>query len=157
MVEDRHVNPPGEIVKVDQKVKVAVTGVDVEKRRLRLSMKALQPDDRDDFIEEHQVGDAVTGRVAKLSKKKAVIELGEGLQAVCLLEKNADEPSEAPDSAPAKDVSSLGAMLQSAWKGDGATGAGADGRGEKLQLGQVRSFKITKLDAKKRTVELQLV
>ena len=157
MVEDRHVNHPGEIVKVDQKVQVAVTGVDVEKRRLRLSMKALQPDDRDDFIEEHQVGDAVTGRVAKLSKKKAVVELGEGLQAVCFLDADAEGPAEMADSAPAKDVSSLGAMLQSAWKGDASSGDGADRRGEKLQLGQVRSFKITKLDAKKRTVELQLV
>ena len=157
MVEDRHVNHPGEIVKVDQKVQVAVTGVDVEKRRLRLSMKALEPDDRDDFIEEHEVGDSVTGRVAKLSKKKAVIELGEGLKAVCFLEADADGTAEAADSAPAKDVSSLGAMLQSAWKGDAAAGGGADRRGEKLQAGQVRSFKITKLDAKKRTVELQLV
>ena len=155
MVEDRHINHPSEVVKTDQKVQVAVTGVDVEKRRLRLSMKALEPDDKDGFIEEHQVGDAVTGRVAKLLKKKAVIELGEGLKAVCFLEANADSPAEAADSEPAKDVSSLGAMLQSAWKGDAA--AGTDRRGEELQAGQVRSFKITKLDAKERTVELRLV
>ena len=155
MVEDRHVNHPSEIVKTDQKVQVAVTGVDVEKRRLRLSMKALELDDKDDFIEEHEVGDSVTGRVAKLSAKKAVVELGEGLKAVCFLDNDADGTAEAAGSAPATDVSSLGAMLQSAWKGDAA--GGADRSGEKLQAGQVRSFKITKLDAKERTVELRLV
>ncbi len=155
MVEDRHVNHPSEIVKTDQKVQVVVTGVDVEKRRLRLSMKALELDDKDDLIEEHEVGDSVTGRVAKLSAMKAVIELGEGLKAVCFLEADADGAAEATDSAPAKDVSSLGAMLQSAWKGDAT--AGGDRSGEKLQAGQVRSFKITKLDAKQRTVELRLV
>ena len=95
MVEDRHVNHPSEIVKTDQKVQVAVTGVDVEKRRLRLSMKALELDDKDDFIEEHEVGDSVTGRVAKLSAKKAVVELGEGLKAVCFLEADADGTAEA--------------------------------------------------------------
>ncbi len=155
MVEDRHVNHPSEIVRTDQKVQVVVTGVDVEKRRLRLSMKALELDDKDDFIEEHEVGDSVTGRIAKLSKKKAVIELGEGLKAVCFLEADADGTAEATDAEPAKDVSSLGAMLQSAWKGDAS--AGGDRSGEKLQAGQVRSFKITKLDAKERTVELRLV
>ena len=155
MVEDRHINHPSEVVKTDQKVQVAVTGVDVEKRRLRLSMKAVEADDKDGFIEEHQVGDSVTGRVAKLSAKKAVVELGEGLKAVCVLEGDADGPAEAADSEPAKDVSSLGAMLQSAWKGDAA--GGGDRGGEKLQAGQVRSFKITKLDAKERTVELRLV
>jgi small subunit ribosomal protein S1 len=41
------------------------------------------------------------------------------------------------------DLSSLGAMLQSKWK----SGAAQSSKPEEIQSGQIRSFKITKLDA----------
>ena len=156
MAQDRRINHPGEIVQSGQKVQAAVTAVDVEKRRLRLSMKALQPDDQDAFIAERQAGDTVTGRVAKLSGKKALVELGDGVQGVCFLDKGAGQDIEARAAPSAGDVFSLGSMLQSAWKGRGGGDAAAR-RGGKLEPGQVRSFKITRLDANERAVELQLL
>ena len=159
-VSDRRINHPSEIVRVEEKVQVAVIEIDEGKRRLKLSMKDIGPNDQDLFIEEYKPGDTVTGRVFRIKKGKAVVDLGEGVEAVCSLT-GPDGAGEAaaPAAEAAKDVSSLGAMLSSAWKG--RSDAGASGapprRADKLEQGQVRSFKITHLDAKTRAIELSLV
>ena len=157
-VSDRRINHPSEVVKAGEKVQVAVTEIDAVKRRLKLSMKDIGPNDQDLFIEEYKPGDMVTGRVSRIKKGKAMIDLGEGVEAVCSLagsEGGGEAAAPAVDAA--KDVSSLGAMLASAWKGDGdgPSAAGAR-RNEKLEQGQVRSFKIKHLDAKTRAIELSL-
>ena len=157
-VEDRRINHPSEVVKAGEKIQVAVIEIDAVKRRLKLSMKNAGPNDQDLFIEEYKPGDTVTGRVSRIKKDKAVIDLGGGVEAVCVLSgPEADGAAAAPAGGAAKDVSSLGAMLASAWKGadDGASGA-LPRRAEKLEQGQVRSFKITHLDAKSRAIELSL-
>ena len=158
-VEDRRINHPSEVVKAGEKVQVAVIEIDAVKRRLKLSMKDAGPNDQDLFIEEYKPGDTVTGRVSRIKKDKAVIDLGGGVEAVCVLTgPEADGEAAAPADGAAKDVSSLGAMLASAWKGadDGPSGA-MPRRAEKLEQGQVRSFKITHLDTKTRAIELSLV
>jgi len=158
-VSDRRINHPSEIVRVDEKVQVAVIEIDEGKRRLKLSMKDIGPNDQDLFIEEYKPGDTVTGRVSRIKKGKAVIDLGEGVEAVCSLTgPDKDGEAAAPAAGVAKDVSSLGAMLSSAWKGadQGSSGA-TPKRAGKLEQGQVRSFKITHLDAKTRAIELSLV
>lgn len=157
IVSDRRLNHPSEILKTDQTVQVAIVGVDPEKRRLKLSMKDLEPDDQDLFIEDHNPGDTVTGRVADVRNGKAIVDLGEGVRATCHLDQTADDATPADSaSGGAKDVNSLGAMLASAWKGDSDAGRGQSGRSEKLQPGQVRSFRITRLDSENRSVELAL-
>ena len=159
-VEDRRINHPSEVVKAGEKIQVAVIEIDAVKRRLKLSMKAAgSANDLDLFIEEYKPGDTVTGRVSRIKKNKAVIDLGEGVEAVCVLTgRAADGEAAAPADSAAKDVSSLGAMLASAWKGadEGPSGS-MSRRAEKLEEGQVRSFKITHLDAKTRAIELSLV
>ena len=159
-VSDRRINHPSEIVRVEEKVQVAVIEIDEGKRRLKLSMKDIGPNDQDLFIEEYKPGDTVTGRVSRIKKGKAVIDLGEGVEAVCSLT-GPDGAGEAaaPAAEAAKDVSSLGAMLSSAWKGrsDAEPSGAPPRRTDKLEQGQVRSFKITHLDAKTRAIELSLV
>ena len=51
-------------------------------------------------------------------------------------------------------VSSLTSMLQARWKG-GQGGGGAKGEGPRS--GQIRSFRISKLDATTKKIELELV
>ena len=118
-VEDRRINHPSEVVKAGEKIQVAVIEIDAVKRRLKLSMKAAgSANDLDLFIEEYKPGDTVTGRVSRIKKNKAVIDLGEGVEAICSLTgSEADGEAAAPADSAAKDVSSLGAMLASAWKG----------------------------------------
>jgi small subunit ribosomal protein S1 len=52
------------------------------------------------------------------------------------------------------DLSSLSSMLQARWKG-GQGGGGSKGEGPRS--GQIRSFRISKLDATAKKIELELV
>jgi small subunit ribosomal protein S1 len=155
ITSEKRLNHPSELLKADQKIKVAVIELDRQKRRLKLGMKQLEPDAQDDFLASCKAGETVTGRVVKVKGDKAFVELGEGVRGICLLSGQAPEEAGAGKSAreasKSADVSSLSEMLQSAWKGgakDAQPGA------EALQAGQVRSFRITSFDPKKKTIEL---
>jgi small subunit ribosomal protein S1 len=51
------------------------------------------------------------------------------------------------------DLSSLSSMLQARWKGSGAAAAAQP---EAVRVGQVRSFRIVKLDREAKIIELTL-
>ena len=157
LTAERRVNHPSEVLKVDQKIQAAIVEVDPPKRRLKLSIKKLEPDGQDSFIQEAKLGDTVTGRVLKVRRGQATIELGEGVKAICRWDESAEETASEAAESPrsAQDVSSLGEMLRSAWQG-GAGGGSGSARPEDLKRGQVRSFKIAALDAKRRSIDLNL-
>jgi small subunit ribosomal protein S1 len=153
---EKRLDHPSEMLKLDQKVKAVVLELDREKRRLKLGMKQLEPDDRDEFIASCEVGDTVTGRVVRVKKDQAVVELGEGVKAVCLLQ-DAPAPAASAEQRTSQEASasSLGAMLQAAWK-SGDKGAAAAATIEPLKSGEVRSFRVTKLDVSRKLIELAL-
>jgi len=150
---EKRLNHPGDVLRVGQLVKAQVLEIDTERRRLRLGMKQLVPTGLEEYIAEHQPGDVVTGRLVEISGGEARVELGEGIQATCRMAV-ADKGAEtnAP-SAPKADLSSLSSMLQARWKG--GTSAGAPKR-EEARAGQVRSFRIARLDAAAKKIELEL-
>jgi small subunit ribosomal protein S1 len=158
IVNEKRINHPQDELKVGQVVKAVVLENDREKRRLRLGLKQLIPTSLDEYMGEHKEGDEVTGRVADVKNNRASIELGEGVQAHCTLA--AQEQKQEQKSGPV-DVSALSTMLASKWKGAaGGGGASASESGpkrEQLKSGQVRSFKIVKLDAEKKKIEVELV
>jgi small subunit ribosomal protein S1 len=159
MSAEKRINHPQEVVKVGQLVKAQVLAVDTDKRQLRLGMKQLVPSGLDEYIAEHKEGDVVTGRMVELSGGHASVELGEGIQASCrldaavLAEEQSDKDVKTVSSSSKPDLSSLGSMLQARWKG-GTPGSTA--KPEPVRSGQVRNFRIAKLDpaAKKITLEL---
>jgi len=65
---------------VGQIVKAQVLAIDTEKRQIKLSMKQLVPTDIDEYIAEHKIGDAVSGRVVEVAPEFALVELGEGIR-----------------------------------------------------------------------------
>jgi small subunit ribosomal protein S1 len=152
MVVDKHVNHPQDIVRVGEVVKAQVLAIDAEKRQIKLSIKQLVPTGLDEYLEEHGEGDVVSGRVVEQSTESAVIELGDGLRAIC---KNAAiAPAAATnDSGGALDLSSLTSMLNARWKG-GATAAA--NQPERLGVGQIRSFRLVKLDRETKKIEVEL-
>jgi small subunit ribosomal protein S1 len=157
IVNEKRINHPQDELKVGQVVKAIVLENDREKRRLRLGLKQLVPTSLDEYIGEHKDGDEVTGRVMEINRNRATVELGEGVQGTCTLavQEQKQEQSRGP-----VDVSALSSMLASKWKGSGAdSGAAADPapRTEQLKAGQIRSFKIAKIDAGKKKIELELV
>jgi len=152
---EKRINHPQEILKVGQAVKAQVLELDIEKRRMRLGMKQLVPTSLDEYIGEHAEGDVVTGRMVDVSGGRARVELGEGIQATCRVVSEA-APGDIAQPESKTDVSSLSSMLQAKWKGGGA-GPGAEvQKREPARAGQIRSFRIVKLDAATKKIELEI-
>ncbi|MGO9481255.1 MAG: 30S ribosomal protein S1 [Candidatus Kryptoniota bacterium] len=74
------VNHPSEIVKLDQKIQVVVTDFDEEKKRISLSMKALQPEPWKHIEDKYQVGQKVGGKVVSLTEYGAFVEIEKGIE-----------------------------------------------------------------------------
>ena len=149
---EKRINHPQEALKMGQVVKAQVLELDTGKRRLRLGMKQLVPTSLDDYIAEHKPGDVVTGRMTEVGSGHARVELGEGIQATCALGTDASQPE--PEAPALKlDLSSLSGMLAAKWKG-GQTASVA--KKEPARAGQIRSFRILKLDAGAKRIELEL-
>jgi small subunit ribosomal protein S1 len=150
---EKRINHPQDVLHVGQVVKAQVLELDIEKRRLRLGMRQLIPTSLDEYIAEHKEGDVVTGRMTDVSGSRAKVELGEGVHATCRLA--ADAPKEEEKAGQENvDLSSLTSMLQARWKG-GQGGGGSKGEGPRS--GQIRSFRISKLDPATKKIELELV
>jgi small subunit ribosomal protein S1 len=157
IVNEKRINHPQDELKVGQVVKAIVLENDREKRRLRLGLKQLVPTSLDEYIGEHKDGDEVTGRVTEINRNRATVELGEGVQGTCTLA--VQEQKQEQNRGPV-DVSALSSMLASKWKGSGTEGgtpADPAPRTEQLKTGQIRSFKIAKIDGGKKKIELELV
>jgi small subunit ribosomal protein S1 len=147
---ERRLNHPSDALRLGEQVKAQVLSIDAEKRQLRLSIKKLVPTGLDEFLAEHKEGDVVTGRLLDESGEQARVELGEGIVAHCRITASATEESAAPAKA---DLSSLTSMLQARWKGASTDSAP---KREPVKTGQIRSFRIAKLDAGAKKVELEL-
>jgi small subunit ribosomal protein S1 len=150
---EKRINHPQEVVKMGQTIKAQVLEVDTERRRLRLGIKQMVPSSLDEYIAEHKPGDVVTGRMTEVNGGYAQVELGEGVFATCRMKE--EKPAEAAQGsagAAKADLSSLSSMLQARWKG--AAGAGA--KKPAASAGQIRSFKISKLDPEHKKIELEM-
>ena len=152
--DEKRINHPQDVLKMGETVKAQVLELDKAKRRLRLGMKQLIPTSVDEYIAEHKEGDVVTGRVADVSKGRASVELGEGVHASCALPGTGDGKEEKRGESKT-DVSALSSMLANKWK-MGQADTSAPAKKEVARAGQVRSFRITRLDAEKKRIELEL-
>ncbi|MGA3040534.1 MAG: 30S ribosomal protein S1 [Bryobacteraceae bacterium] len=152
---EKRINHPQDVLRAGQTVRAQILEVDTERRRLRLGMKQLQPTSIDEYIAEHKEGDVVTGRIADVSGGRAKVELGEGIQVPCKIagaEAGAAEEQAAQSGA---DVTSLSSMLSAKWKGGAGSGPRA-GKREPARAGQIRSFRIVKLDAGGKKIEIEM-
>jgi len=154
IVADRRINHPSDVLRAGQRVKAVVLGVDTAKRQMKLSMKQLIPTSIDEYIAEHKAGDVVSGRVVEVNGTSAVAELGEGIRGTCGAAAAPSAPKAQTQGASGQvDLSALSSMLKSKWKGNAPA---ADAKPEALAVGQVRSFKIVKLDAEAKKIEVKV-
>jgi small subunit ribosomal protein S1 len=150
---EKRINHPQDVLKVGQQVKAVVLELDAGKRRLKLGMKQLIPTSIDEYVAEHKPGDQVSGRVVEVSADGAQVELGEGIRAVCKVSQSKKEDTPAASGA-GTDISSLSSMLAARWK----SGAVAESsKPQDIQSGQIRKFRITKLDPAAKKIEVELV
>jgi small subunit ribosomal protein S1 len=157
MSAEKRINHPQDVLKVGQSVKAQVLELDTERRRLKLGIKQLPPTSIDEYLSEHQEGDVVSGRVVEVLGGSAQVELGEGIRASCRIaaQKVKQEPSSANQFAGAKaDLASLSSMLRARWKSGART---ESAESQETRAGQVRGFRITKLDRAAKKIEVELV
>ena len=148
---EKRINRPHDVLKLGQTVKAKVLEVDTQRRRLRLGIKQMAPSGLEEYISEHHEGDVVTGRMMEVSNGIARVELGEGVEATCRI---SSQPAAQEQKAaqPKLDLSSLSSMLQARWKG----GSSVERKPETARAGEVRSFRIVKLDTAAKKIELEL-
>jgi small subunit ribosomal protein S1 len=154
IVVDRRLNHPSDVLRVGQVVKALVLELDKEKRQMRLSMKQLIPTSMDEFVAEHKAGDSVTGRIVSIADGVAQVELGEGIVCACKLPAEAAPAATEPAAAGKVDLSAFSSMLKTKWKTGSAAGAAETKKAP--EAGQVRSFKITQLDAEAKRISIEL-
>jgi small subunit ribosomal protein S1 len=148
---EKRINHPQDVLRVGEIVKAQILAIDMEKRQIKLSMKQLIPTDLDEYLQEHSVGDVVSGRLIEQTDDNAIVELGEGIRANCALAKA--EAAVSSQSEAKLDLSALGSMLNARWKGE--TKASVT-QAEPLRAGQVRNFKIITIDSDTKQIALEL-
>ncbi len=144
---EKRIQSPGDFVKVGQVVRAIVLAVEPETKRLKLSMKQLEATAADEFAKDAAPGDQVTGRVIRVRGNEVSVQLGEGVEGVCVI-----ETAGSSDAPAAASGASLAEQLSAAWKG-GVKPASKTGS-EFYHEGELRSFKIKSIDASGKKIEL---
>ena len=94
----RRINHPGQVLKVGQEVDVYVLRVDIERRRIALSIKRLQPEPWSTAEDRYQVGQLVTGTITKITDFGAFAQLDEDIEGLVHISELSDERIEHPRS-----------------------------------------------------------
>jgi small subunit ribosomal protein S1 len=96
---NKRIKHPGEVLKKGQEIEAVVTNIDVQNRRLSLSIKDTEPSSWDKFVNEHKPGDIVHGKVTRFANFGAFVELAEGLEGLCHVSELSDDRVERPEDA----------------------------------------------------------
>lgn len=139
------VQHPGEVLKVGDEVKVKVISVDKEKKRIGLSIKALQSDPWQDKVGKFKVGQLVEGTITRLTKFGAFARLEGDVEGLIHI----SELSENRINHPKESVKEGDSLTLRVIRID------ADQRRIGLSLRKVDSAAYTDLDMKSLTAELK--
>jgi small subunit ribosomal protein S1 len=91
-----HIEHPREVLEVGQEVKVKVINVDREKKRIGLSVRALQDDPWKSRVEKYSVGQLVEGKITRLTKFGAFARLDDDIEGLIHISEMADHRIEHP-------------------------------------------------------------
>ncbi len=76
----RRVKHPSEVLRKGDQIQAILTAIDVENRRISLSIKEFRPNEWEAFARKHHSGEVVEGRVAKVADFGVFVRLPEGLE-----------------------------------------------------------------------------
>ncbi|HEY0386487.1 MAG TPA: 30S ribosomal protein S1, partial [Pyrinomonadaceae bacterium] len=93
----RRIKHPSEVLKKGQEIEAVITSIDAENRRLSLSIKDLEPNAWDRFVQTHHPGDVVKGKIARFANFGAFVELDENLEGLCHISELSDKRVEKPE------------------------------------------------------------
>jgi small subunit ribosomal protein S1 len=103
----RRIKHPSDVLKKGQEIDAIITSIDADNRRLSLSIKDLEPNAWDRFVNEHKPGDVVKGKIARFANFGAFVELDDGLEGLCHISELSDDRVEKPE-----DVVQLGQEME---------------------------------------------
>ncbi len=92
-----------DVLKRDQEVEAVIKNIDIDNRRIALSIKELTPSAWDAFIATHKPGDVVRGKISRFTGFGVFVELGSELEGLCHISELSDERVERPE-----DIGSIG-------------------------------------------------
>ncbi len=95
----KRIKHPNEALKKNQEVEAIITAIDVEGRRLSLSIKDLEPNAWDRFFDTHKIGDVVQGKVTRFANFGAFVELEDNIEGLCHVSELSDQHVEKPEDA----------------------------------------------------------
>ena len=95
----KRIKHPNEALKKNQEVEAVITAIDVENRRLSLSIKDLEPNAWERFFNEHKPGDVVSGKVTRFANFGAFVELEDGIEGLCHVSELSEQHVEKPEDA----------------------------------------------------------
>jgi len=95
----KRIKHPNEALKKNQEVEAIITAIDIDGRRLSLSIKDLEPNAWDRFFDTHKIGDTVQGKVTRFANFGAFVELEDGIEGLCHVSELSDQHVEKPEDA----------------------------------------------------------
>lgn len=75
-----HVKHPKDVLQVGQRVKVKVTKIDPDSKRIALSLRDLVSDPWSEVAIKFPIGETVTGKVSRITQFGAFVQLGDGVE-----------------------------------------------------------------------------
>ncbi len=103
----KRIKHPSDVLKKGQQVEAVITNIELDNRRLSLSIKDLEPNAWDRFFDTHKLGNVITGKVVRFANFGAFVEIEEGIEGLCHVSELSDERVEKPE-----DTVQLGQMMQ---------------------------------------------
>ncbi len=95
----KRIKHPSEALKKNQEVEAVITAIDVDNRRLSLSIKDLEPNAWERFFDTHRLGDVVSGKVTRFANFGAFVELEDGIEGLCHVSELSEQHVEKPEDA----------------------------------------------------------
>src|SRR2546422_651192 len=95
----RRIKHPSELLKKGQEIEAVITSIDIENRRLALSIKDLEPNAWNGFVAAHKPGDIVKGKIARFAGFGAFVELGDNLEGLCHISELSSDRVAKPEDA----------------------------------------------------------
>ncbi|NNE67660.1 MAG: 30S ribosomal protein S1 [Pyrinomonadaceae bacterium] len=93
----KKIKHPKDVLKKGQEVEAVVTNIDVEGRRLSLSIKELTPSAWEQFTNEHKAGDVIKGTISRFASFGVFVELAPDLEGLCHISELSEDRIEDPE------------------------------------------------------------
>lgn len=95
----KRIKHPSDVLKKGQQVEAVITSIELDNRRLSLSIKDLEPNAWDRFFDTHKLGNVITGKIVRFANFGAFVEIEEGIEGLCHVSELSDERVEKPEDA----------------------------------------------------------